>query len=71
MNKVSLSMRVSVHPIKAAIWKRRSKIKPDMTLREIGKLIGVKSPQQIKHHLQTMVNMGSIDYIGGQYIFPK
>lgn len=69
--KVVLNMRVAVHPIKAALWRNRSKIKPGMSLREIGKFVGVTSPQKIKHHLQTMVTMGSIDYIGGQYMFPK
>lgn len=71
MKKVSLEMRIAVHPIKAAMWKQRVNITPDMTLREIGKLIGVKEPQQVKHHLEAMVKMGSVDYIGGQYVFPK
>ena len=71
MNKVTLTMRVAVHPIKAGLWKQRSKITPGMSLREIGKLVGVKEPQQIKHHLEAMVSMGSIDYVGGQYVFPK
>lgn len=71
MKKVTIVMRVAVHPIKAEMWKRRAEITPDMTLREIGKLIGVKEPQQVKHHLQAMVTMGSIDYVGGQYVFPR
>mgnify|MGYP001586073182 FL=1 len=71
MNKVTLTMRVAVHPIKAGLWKQRSKITPDMSLREIGKLVGAKEPQQIKHHLEAMVSMGAIDYVGGQYVFPK
>ena len=71
MKKVTIEMRVAVDPIKAALWENRKKIKPEMTLREIGALVGVRSPQQIKHHLQVMVTMGSIDYIGGQYVFPK
>lgn len=71
MQKVIITMRVAVHPTKAALWKLRAKILPDMTLREIGKMVGVNSPQQIKHHLEMMVREGSIDYIGGQYVFPK
>lgn len=70
-DKVTIEMRIATHPIKAALWKKRSKIGPGMSLREMGKLIGVSSPQQLKHHLETMVKMGSIDYVGGQYIFPK
>ena len=71
--KVTVSMRVAVHPIKAKMWEARYKITPDMSLRQIAKLIGVSnaSPQKIKHHLQAMVTMGAIDYIGGQYRFPK
>jgi hypothetical protein len=69
--KVLISMRVAVHPIKAALWEQRAKIKPEMSLRQIGALVGIESPQQIKHHLQSMVTMGAIDYIGGQYVFPK
>ncbi len=71
MKKVTVEMRVSVHPIKAALWAKRGKIKPGMSLREIGALIGEGSPQKLKHHLQTMVTMGSIDYIGGCYVFPQ
>lgn len=69
--KVTIEMRVAVHPIKAALWKQRHKIEPGMSLRQIGNLIGVTSAQQIQHHLDAMVRMGSIDYIGGQYVFPK
>ncbi len=64
-------MRVAVHPIKAKLWQQRRKIKPDMSLREIGKIIGMTSPQQVKHHLETMVSMGTIDKIRGQYVFPR
>ncbi len=69
--KVTIEMRVAVHPLKAALWRKRAEIKPGMSLREMGKLAGVTSPQQVKHHLDVMVRMGSIDYIGGQYVFPK
>lgn len=70
MKKVSLEMRVSVHPVKASFWRNRHKIKPGMTLRDIGSFAGIKNPQQVKHHLDNMVRMGSIDYIGGEYVFP-
>lgn len=69
--KIALEMRVAVHPIKARLWQQRHNIKTGMSLREIGKLVGVTSPQKVKHHLQAMVTMGAIDYIGGQYVFPK
>lgn len=68
--KEIIVMRVAVHPIKAAIWRNRLKIKQDMSLRDIGKLCGSKSAQQIKHHLESMVKLGAIDYIGGKYVFP-
>jgi hypothetical protein len=71
--KVTIQMRVAVHPIQAELWKHglAGNIKPDMSLREIGELLGLKDePQKIKHHLQRMVSMGSIDYIGGKYVFP-
>lgn len=70
-SKVTVTMRVSVHPIKAALWKNRKRIKPGMPLRQIAKMVNETSPQKIKHHLEQMVKMGSIDYIGGQYVFPK
>lgn len=72
-SKVVIEMRVAVHPIKAAMWQHRAQIKPGMSLREIAKVIGYASasPQKIKHHLQTMVTMGAVDYIGGEYVFPK
>ena len=69
--KVTITMRVAIHPIKAEIWKNRHKINSNTSLREIGKLIGVESPQKIKHHLEQMVKMGSVDYVKGQYLFPK
>lgn len=69
--KVIIEMRVAVHPIKAALWRRRREIKPGMSLRQIGKLAGVTSAQQVQHHLDAMVRMGTIDYVGGQYVFPK
>lgn len=71
MKKITINMRIAVHPIKAALWKERRRIQPEMTLREIGKMVDVKSPQQLKHHLENMVKMGTIDYIGGEYVFPK
>jgi len=71
--KKTITMRVSVHPIKANLWKQGilGKIKPDMSLRQIGALIGENRAQVIQHHLQKMVAMGSIDIVRGQYIFPK
>lgn len=64
-------MIVCVHPIQAAIWRNRHKITPERSLREIGKIIRVDSPQLIKHHLNQMVKLGSINYIEGNYVFPE
>lgn len=69
--KVIVEMRMAVHPTKAALWQQRKKIKPEMSLREIGAVIGIDSAQQVKHRLQMMVSMGAVDYIGGQYVFPQ
>ena len=71
--KVTVYMRVAVHPLKAKMWEKRAAIQPGMTLRQIAKLIGEPkaSPQKIKHHLQAMVTAGMIDFIGGEYVFPK
>lgn len=71
--KVIVHMRIAVHPLQAKLWEARHRITPDMSLRQIARLIGVPSasPQKIKHHLQRMVTMGAIDYIGGQYVFPE
>ena len=71
MEKVSIIMRVAVHPLQAALWRNRTRIKEHSSLREIGLLIGEDSPQKVKHHLDQMVKLGSIDYIKGQYVFPK
>ena len=73
MNKTSIIMRVAVHKIKADLWLHgclMKNITKNMTLRDIGQLIEVSHPQQIKHHLDAMVKMGSIDMINGQYVFP-
>jgi hypothetical protein len=73
MKKERVYMLVAVHPIKANIWRgiQSGKIKPGMSLREIGKVAGTSRPQQIKHHLEAMRNMGTIDYVAGQYVFEK
>ena len=71
MKKERIFTLVAVHPIKANIWRgiQSKKIKTGMLLREIGKIVGSSSPQQVKHHLDAMRNMGMIDYVAGQYIF--
>lgn len=40
-------------------------------LRDIGAKIGEKSPQKIKHHLEQLVKMGAIDYVKGNYCWPR
>lgn len=74
MRKVTIQMRVAVHPIRAKLWREgyvHRRIKPGMSLRDIGKLVNMSSPQVVKHHLESMVKMGAIDYVGGNYLFPK
>lgn len=65
-------MKVAVHPLKAKIYQlgTSGQIESDHSLRDIGKMVGEKSPQKIKHHLEVMVKMGAIDCIGGKYVFP-
>lgn len=69
MKKIRIKMIIAVHPLKAEIWKKimSGKLKTGMSYREIGKIIGEKSPQKVKHHLEVMKNMGAIDYISGEY----
>jgi len=72
MEKVVIDyMRIAVHPTKAKLWGNRARIKQGMSLREIGELINIESPQLIKHHLEAMVKMGSVDYVAGEYVFPE
>ena len=62
-------MVVAVHPIKARIWEEinSGRLKTGMTYREIGKIIGTEHPQKVKHHLEVMKNMGTIDFVNGTY----
>jgi len=71
--KTIVTMRMAVHPIQAELWNQGTlgKITSDMSLRQIGELIEIKEPQKIKHHLQSLVSMGAIDYVCGRYIFPE
>ena len=66
-------MRVAVHPLKVKIWEgiQSGKIKTGMTLRDIGKIIGVSAPQKVKHHLEIMRTMGTIDRENGMYKLEK
>lgn len=72
--KETVFMCVAVHPVKARLWREgyiRRRIKPGTSLREVGELVGVSAPQIVKHHLESMVKMGAIDYVGGEYVFPR
>lgn len=64
-------MPISVHETKGKIYRAvvEGKIKRGMSYRDIGKVIGVPHPQQIKHHLDGLVKMGTIHYINGDYDF--
>lgn len=74
MEKKSIYMKVSVHWIKAAIIEGLKDKSIDLnkdSLRLISdKLkLGKQSPQKVKHHIETLVNMGAIQKIDGQYVF--
>ena len=77
MEKVTIYMQVSVHKIKADIMKAIYSEKIDLrkdSLRTIAEKIGLKSnsAQVIKHHLEALVNMGTLDKKEGQYWYiPK
>jgi hypothetical protein len=59
---------VAAHPIQQALLEEAAgKGIEDLSLREIGKKIGVGSPQKIKHHLQQMVKYGFLDIVEGKY----
>lgn len=70
--KERVVMPVYVHPIKAALWRVGSsgQIEGKHSLREIGAMIGEEHPQEVKHHLEGLVKMGAIDFIGGEYRWP-
>jgi hypothetical protein len=61
-------MLVAAHPIQQAILDVLvDRGINDLSLRELGELVGKKSPQQIKHHLLQMVRYGFLDIVGGKY----
>jgi len=69
--KVSITMKVAVHPVVAKLWlaMEKGELKPGMSLREIGKIIGEQHPQKIQHHLESMRKMGTISWKDGMYLF--
>jgi len=71
--KILVKMPIAVHPTQARIWNaiELGKIKGDMSLREIGKIINVPAPQQVKHHLEQLRRMGTIDWKDGNYVFNR
>ncbi len=60
---------IAAHPIQRALLQEvAGKGIDDLSLRDIGKRIGLNaSPQKIKHHLSQMVKYGYLDIIAGQY----
>ena len=61
---------IAAHPIQQKILEIvAGKGIDDLSLREIGTLVGVKdsTPQKVKHHLGQMVKYGFLDIVGGQY----
>lgn len=41
------------------------------SLREVAKIVGLKHPQIVKHHLLTLANDGKLNLIDGKYFLPK
>jgi hypothetical protein len=59
---------IAAHPIQQRILDAVASGKIERTtLRGIGGIVGVSSPQQVKHHLQQMVKYGFLDIVGGKY----
>lgn len=60
---------VAVHPTQMRILELVAGTGVDeMTLREIGELIGVgATPQKVKHHLIQLVRYGFLDIVAGKY----
>lgn len=67
--KTVVTMKVAVHPIQAAIWIaiQTGKLRTGMSLRAVGEVINETSAQKIKHHLDQLVKLGSINYTNGEY----
>lgn len=60
---------IAAHPIQQAIVDLVAGHGVDaLSLREIGARIGVRgSPQQVKHHLNSLVRYGFLDIVNGKY----
>lgn len=74
IDKQIVLMPVCVHVVKAKIMELIMSNKVDintLTLREIGDLVGIAEdkPQQIKHHLEQLVSMGTLEKRKGSYYF--
>ena len=69
--KTKVTMPVCIHKIQADIYLSiiDGKIKNGMSLREIGSILGVKYPQKVKHHLEQLRKLGTIDWRNGDYDF--
>lgn len=73
MKKVTVTVKIAVHPIQAAIITGLQTGKIDLekdSLRNIAdKTKLTKSPQQIEHHLQALLKLGVIQRIYDQYVY--
>lgn len=72
MKRETILVKVAVHPTKAKIWRLgiTGQIETSYTLRKIGDMVGEPHPHIVKHHLDSLLKMGAIDYIDGNYVFP-
>lgn len=74
IQKKRVTVEIALHPIQADIIIGLQEGKIDLSkysLRDIGKVIKVASPQKIKHHLEALVKLGVINIINSQYSFTK
>lgn len=75
MKKVTVTAKIAVHPIQAAIITglQNGKINLERdSLRDIAdKTKLTKSPQQVRHHLESLLKLGVVQRIYDQFVYLK
>lgn len=72
MAKQQIEVRIAAHPLQVKIAQLvADKGIDQMTLREIGAVVGTASAQQVQHHLNQLVRYGFLDIVSGKYRLGK
>ena len=68
--EVGSHQKVYLHPIQEKIFEliQSKDIDDKISLRKIGKAIGVDSPQKVKHHITQLIRYGYINIINSKYV---